>query len=136
MLVHSGFNWQGERIAFDAVHQIKDTYVRIREHIPPGTRTIVADPGDLCFLDFWMNPLGSERVRMIPFAAYDRCDLIVEGVVLTQSNPGWLGAAPIIRETVSRLPCLTDPPMTWELVYSGYPEKVFRITERRGDATN
>ena len=128
MLGHLAFNWQGERIAFDAFHQIKETYVRIRQRLPEDVRTIVADPGDLCFLDFWMNPLGSERVRMMAFAAYDRCDQIGAGVVLTHSNRGWSDGAPVIVDTVRRLPCLTQPPPTWHLLYDGYPEKVFVIT--------
>jgi 4-amino-4-deoxy-L-arabinose transferase-like glycosyltransferase len=129
MLGHLVFNWQGERLAFDAFHRIKETYGRILVRLPDGVRTIVADPGDLCFFDFWMNPLGSERVRMMAFAAYDRCDQIGAGVVLTQSNRGWTDAAPVIVDTVRRLPCLTQPPPTWQLLYDGYPEKVFVITE-------
>ncbi|MEO6236859.1 MAG: glycosyltransferase family 39 protein, partial [Vicinamibacterales bacterium] len=128
MLGHLWCNWQGERIAFDAFHGIKETYVRIRERLPAGVRTIVADPGDLCFFDFWLNPLGSERVRMTPFAAYERCDQIGSGVVLTQSNRGWADRAPVIVETVGRLPCLTRPPPTWKVLYDGYPERVFVIT--------
>jgi 4-amino-4-deoxy-L-arabinose transferase-like glycosyltransferase len=128
MLGYLQWNWQGERIAFDAFHGIKETYVRIRERLPPGVRTIVADPGDLCFFDFWLNPLGSERVRMMAFAGYERCDQIDGGVVLTQSNRGWTDHAPVIVETVRRLPCLTQPPPTWRVLYSGYPEKVFVIT--------
>ena len=128
MLGHLACNWQGERLAFDAFHQIKDTYVRIRLRLPEGVQTIVADPGDLCFFDFWMNPLGSERVRMMAFAAYEHCDRINTGVVLTQSNRGWTDSAPVIVETVRRLPCLTKPPPAWHLLYDGYPEKVFVIT--------
>lgn len=129
LLVHFQFNLQGERIAYSAFHHIKDTYVRIRQRLPEATRTVVADPGDLCFLDFWMNPLGVERVKMVPFAAYDRCEQMTSGAVLTQSNAGWFGGAPVIVETVRRLPCLTDPPVTWQLLYEGYPEKVYMIGE-------
>ena len=136
LAVHSWFNWKGEQIAFGAFHRIKDTYVRIREHIPEGTRTIVADPGDLCFLDFWMNPLGSERVRMVPFAVYEKCEQIQEGIVLTHSNPGWQAGAPIIVETLERLPCLAQPPVTWRLVYRGYPERIYQIAAREADARN
>jgi dolichyl-phosphate-mannose-protein mannosyltransferase len=128
MLGHLACNWQGERIAFDAFHRIKETYVRIRLGLPADVRTIVADPGDLCFFDFWMNPLGSERVRMMAFAAYEHCDQIRTGVVLTQSNRGWTDPAPVIVDTVRRLPCLTQPPPTWQLLYDGYPERVFVIT--------
>ncbi len=128
MVGHLACNWQGERLAFDAFHRIKETYVRIRLSLPADVRTIVGDPGDLCFFDFWMNPLGSERVRMIAFAAYEHCDQIGSGVVLTQSNRGWTDPAPIIVDTVRRLPCLTQPPPTWQLLYDGYPEKVFVIT--------
>jgi len=136
LAVHSWFNWKGEQIAFGAFHRIKDTYVRIREHIPEGTRTIVADPGDLCFLDFWMNPLGSERVRMVPYAAYERCEQIQEGIILTHANPGWQGGAPIILETLARLPCLAQPPVNWRLVYRGHPERVYLVAAREADAKN
>lgn len=134
LFVHLSVNRQGERIAFEAFHAIKDTYVRIRQHLPAGTRTITADPGDLCFFDFWLNPPGSERVRMVPFAAVTACDQINDGVVLTQSNPGWAGGAPVIVDTVRRLPCLTAPPSAWRLLYQGYPERVFVVAgnERHG----
>ena len=125
---HLGYNWQGERLAFDAFQQIKETYVRIRLRLPGGVGTISGDPGDLCFFDFWMNPLGSERVRMMAFAAYDRCEQIGTGVVLTQSNRGWQDNAPVIADTVRRLPCLREPPPTWHLLYDGFPEKVYVIT--------
>jgi hypothetical protein len=134
MVVHLHFNLQGERIAYDAFHHVKDTYVRIRSRLPAATREVVADPGDLCFLDFWMNPLGIERVKMVPLAAIDRCDQIHDGAVLTHSNPGWAGGAPVILETVRRLPCLTDPPATWQLLYEGYPERVFVIGGDEGRA--
>ena len=136
LAAHSWFNWKGEQIAFGGFHRIKDTYVRVREHIPEGTRIIVADPGDLCFLDFWMNPLGSEHVRMVPFAYYDRCEQIREGIILTHSNPGWLGGAPIILETLARLPCLAQPPVTWRLIYEGYPERIHQVAAREADARN
>ena len=136
LAVHSWFNWKGEQIAFGSFHRIKDTYVRIREHLPEDTRTIVADPGDLCFFDFWMNPLESERVRMVPFAVYDRCEQIQEGIVITHSNPGWQGGAPIIMETVKRLPCLARQPETWRLVYEGPPERVYQVSAGEGDARN
>jgi hypothetical protein len=123
-------------MAFEAFHRVKDTYVRILERLPEGTRTVVADPGDLCFLDFWMNPLGSEPVRMVPFAAYQRCDQMPRSVVLTHSNPGWQGQAPIIVETVRRLPCLADPPATWRLLYQGYPERVFQVAAGNASAGN
>jgi hypothetical protein len=48
--------------------------------------------------------------------------------VLTFSNPGWEGlSAPIIRDTVERLPCLLRPPPRWRLLYDGHPEKVYLI---------
>ena len=74
LLTHLSLNVQGERTAYGAFHRIKDTYVRVRGHLPVAVPTIVADPGDLCFLDFWMNPLGLERTRMMAFSAYDACD--------------------------------------------------------------
>jgi hypothetical protein len=127
LLLHLRVNLQGEQMAYRAYRDIKDTYVRIEERLPADTHTVSADPGDLCFLDFRMNPLRVERVKMIPFAAYDRCDQLREGVVITQSNPGWSGGAPVIVDTVRRLPCLTAPPRSWQLLYGGYPEKVFVI---------
>lgn len=132
LLLHLTVNWQGERIAFGAFHAIKDTYARIREHLPEGTRTMVADPGDLCFFDFWLNPLGAERVRTVAFAAVDNCDQINDAVVLTQSNPGWAGGAPVIVDTVRRLPCLVAPPPSWRLLYQGYPERVFVVAGSDG----
>ena len=132
MLAHLSVNRQGDRISFQAFHAIKDTYIRIRQHLPAGTRTITGDPGDLCFFDFWLNPLGSERVRMVAFAAVGNCDQIDEGVVLTQSNPGWAGAAPVIVDTVRRLPCLVTPPPAWQLLYQGYPERVFVVARNAG----
>ena len=136
LAVHTWFNWKGEQIAFGAFQRITHTYVRIREHVPERTRTIVADPGDLCFFDFWMNPLGSERVKMVPFAVYERCEQIQEGIILTHSNPGWQGGAPIILETLRRLPCLAHPPVTWRLVYQGYPERIYQVAAREADARN
>jgi Dolichyl-phosphate-mannose-protein mannosyltransferase len=132
LLVHLSVNRQGERMAFENFHAIKDTYVRIRERLPAGTRTITADPGDLCFFDFWLNPPASERVRMVAFAAVPDCGEIRDGVVLTQSNPGWAGAAPVIVDTVRRLPCLTEPPPAWQLLYRGYPERVFVVAGNDG----
>jgi hypothetical protein len=132
LLVHLSFNWMGEQIAYGAYQRIKGTYVRIREHLPRGVRTMSADPGDLCFFDFWLNPLGAQRVKIVAFANYSRCDELTSGVVLTKSNPGWEGfSAPAIQETVMRLPCLLYPPPGWRLVYDGYPEKVFLIGEGR-----
>jgi hypothetical protein len=137
LLTHLYFNWRGEQIAFDAYQDIKGTYARIRSRLPPGVRTIVGDPGDLCFFDFWLNPLGTERVRVAAFANYSRCEELqgsVGTVVLTHSNQGWQGlAAPVIRETVERLPCLLNPPASWRLLYGGYPEKVYVIDDP-GDA--
>jgi hypothetical protein len=128
LAVHLAFNWQGARVAYDAYHRIKGTYVRICHNLPPDVRTIVADPGDLCFFDFWLNPLGAERVRLMPFANYALCDELPAGIVLTWSNPGWEGlSAPIIRETVRRLPCLTAPPPRWHLLYGGFPEKIYVV---------
>lgn len=126
-IVILGFNWAGARVAYRNYHTIKDTYVRIRTHLPSDTSTIVADPGDLCFFDFWMNPLGSTRVRTLAFEAVNRCDEIPPGIVLTHSNPGWADDAPSIRAAVRRLRCLEDPPNNWELLYRGYPERVFRV---------
>ena len=128
LLVQLYFSWTGEVVAYSAYHRIKDTYARIRERLPPDVRTIIADPGDLCFFDFWMNPLGAERVKIMAFANYSRCDQLTSGVVLTHSNPGWDGlSAPVIRETVTRLPCLLYPPATWRLIYQGSPERVYLI---------
>jgi hypothetical protein len=128
LVIHLVMNLKGAAVAHEGFQQIKRTYVRIRHHLPHDVRTVVADPGDLCFLDFWLNPLGVEHVRMKPFANYGTCDEITSGVVLTWSNPGWYGlAAPVIQETVKRLPCLLEPPATWRLLYDGYPEKSFLI---------
>jgi hypothetical protein len=132
LAVHVLFNLEGEQIAFDAFHRIKSTYVRIREHLPGDVRTLVGDPGDLCFFDFWLNPLGVERVRVIPFANYARCDELPDGVILTRSNPGWEGmSAEVIRDTVHRLPCLSQPPPSWRLLYDGFPEKIFVVGQDR-----
>lgn len=126
--VHLAYSREGERIAHTSFHRIKETYARIREHLPPDVRTIVADPGDLTFFDFWLNPLGIERVRLIPFANYSRCDELPASIVFTRSNPGWEGmAAPVIQDTVRRLPCLVQPPPAWTLLYDGYPEKIFVV---------
>jgi hypothetical protein len=128
VVFHFYVNWRGEQIAYAGYHRIKDTYSRVRAHLPAGVATIIADPGDLCFFDFWLNPLGVERVRMVAFANYSRCDELKTGVVLTQSNPGWERLnAPVIQQTVARLPCLLQPPAQWRLVYDGEPEKLYRI---------
>jgi hypothetical protein len=128
LALHLAFNWQAERIAYDAFHRIKATYARIRDRLPAGVGTIVGDPGDLCFFDFWLNPMGEALVRVMPFANYARCDDLPESVVLTWCNPGWEGlAAPVIRETVNRLPCLTDPPARWRLLYGGFREKIYLV---------
>ena len=128
LLIRLYFNWRGEQIAYGAYQRIKGTYSRIREHLPRGVQTVVGDPGDLCFFDFWLNPLGAEQVRMVAFANYSGCEELQGGVVLTQSNPGWEAiGAPVIQETVKRLPCLLHPPPSWRLLYDGYPEKVYLI---------
>jgi hypothetical protein len=135
LLGHLYLNWKGEQIAYGAYQRIKGTYLRIREHLPEGVQTIVGDPGDLCFFDFWLNPPAAESVKMMAFANYSGCDELngLNGaVVLTQSNPGWEGmSAAVIQDTVKRLPCLLDPPGSWRLLYAGYPEKIYVIGERR-----
>jgi hypothetical protein len=132
LVVHVGFNLRAERIAYAGYHRIKDTYTRIRDHLPEDTHTIIADPGDLGFFDFWLNPLGTTRVQLHAFAQYPRCDSLVSGVVLTFSNPGWQGlSAPAIQETVARLPCLLQPPAEWQLLYEGDPERVYVIERNR-----
>jgi hypothetical protein len=106
--------------------------LRALDRLPIETRTIVADPGDLGFFDFWLNPLGVERVRLIALANYATCEDLDAGVVLTFSNPGWEGLnAPVIQETVARLPCLLTPPVNWRLLYDGYPEKVYLVGQAR-----
>jgi hypothetical protein len=128
LAVHLVFSWQGIETAHAGYHQIKSTYVRIRSRLPAEVRTIAADPGDLSFFDFWLNPLDRERVRVVPLANVASCADFPGGVVLTFSNPGWQGLdAAIIRDTVARLPCLLDPPPGWRLLYDGYPEKVYLI---------
>ena len=128
LVVHLFINWRAEALVHEAYHGIKRTYARIRAHLPPDTRTIVADPGDLSFFDFWLNPLGAEHVRLKVFATYSTCRELPAGVILTYSNPGWMGlSAPVIRETVTRLPCLLHPPPSWRLLYDGYPEKIFLV---------
>jgi len=128
LAVHSYVNWKGERISYEAYQGIKSTYVRIRSHLPDGVRAIIADPGDLCYFDFWLNPVGIERVKMLPFAAFHACSELREGVVLTESNRGWEPpGAPIIQETVERLPCLVSPPANWRLAYRGSPERMYVI---------
>ena len=133
LAVHLGFSWQGISRASGEYHQIKRTYIRIRENLPAATKTLIGDPGDLCFFDFWLNPLGVERVRLSPFVSHSRCDELAGAVVITRASPGWYGEqAPVIRETVDRLPCLVAPPPSWRLLYDGYPEQVFAIeTESR-----
>jgi hypothetical protein len=132
VVIHLNLGWKGEQIAHESYHRIKATYARIRERLPPGVQTIVADPGDLSIFDFWLNPLGAEHVKLVAFANYARCDQLQSGVVLTHSNPGWHGmSASVIRDTVDRLPCLLDPPDTWRLIHEGFPEKVFLIGPRR-----
>ena len=128
LVVCTFFSWRAEIVAYGAFHHIKGTYLRIRDHLPAGAGTLVADPGDLAFFDFWLNPLGRTRVRIVPFAAVSACDDIVQGsVVLTRSNPGWADGAPTIRQSVARLPCLVQPPPHWRLAYDGYPERVFHV---------
>jgi Dolichyl-phosphate-mannose-protein mannosyltransferase len=128
LLVHLQFNARGEAIAYASYHNIKDTYRRIRDRLPADTRLIVADPGDLGFFDFWLNPLGESRVTLHALARYPDCASLSAGVVLTYSNPGWEGLnAPVIQETVARLPCLLTPPSRWRLLYAGYPERIYAI---------
>ncbi len=84
---------------------------------------IVGDPGDLCFFDFWLNPLGSEPVKMALFVNFARCDELTSGVVFTESNPGWQRLSVlIIQDTVVRLPCLLNSLANWQLFYDGYFE--------------
>jgi 4-amino-4-deoxy-L-arabinose transferase-like glycosyltransferase len=125
---HVYFNWRSEQIAYRAYHRIKATYLRILERLPRDVEVIAGDPGDLAFFDFWLNPLGVDRVAIVAFANYSTCDEIARGVVLTRSSIGWEGAqGPAIREVVARLPCLLDPPATWRLLYDGYPEKIYVV---------
>jgi hypothetical protein len=130
LLTHLLFNLRGEVIASEAYYRIKSTYSRIRERLPKDTRLIIADPGDLGFFDFWLNPLGESRVDLHALARYADCAALRTGIVLTYSNPGWehLGA-PVIQQTVARLPCLVAPPDHWRLLYAGYPERVYAIDE-------
>jgi 4-amino-4-deoxy-L-arabinose transferase-like glycosyltransferase len=131
LAVHLAFNWYGARIASHTYQEVRATYERIRDHLPADVRTIIGDPSDLGFFDFWLNPLGVERVRIMAFANYSHCDQIAGGVVLTRSNSGWIGlAAPSIREAVTRLPCLLQPPAGWRLLYEGSAEKIFVIEPR------
>jgi hypothetical protein len=128
LVFHLHANVKAETISYRAYHQIKDTYSRIRDRLPAKTRTIAADPGDLGFFDFWLNPLGAERVRLVPLSNYATCQDLTAAVVLTYSNPGWQGLnAPVIQDTVKRLPCLLRPPPNWRLIYDDYPEKVYQI---------
>ena len=134
--LHLHFNWQGERIAYEAYHRIKDTYLRIREHLPVDTQTIVGDSGDLSYFHFWLNEPGTEHVKMLPYEAVAGCDQIANAVVLTRSNPGWHGLSGLgIRTAIARLPCLIDPPAKWRLLYDGYPEKVYRVGQKPSEAT-
>jgi hypothetical protein len=130
LLLHLSLNVRAERVAYDGYHRIKDVYARIRDHLPVQTQTIIADPGDLGFFDFWLNPLGESRVQLDAFAKYTDCGELRRGVVLTESNPGWenLGAV-AIQETVARLPCLIAPPPEWRLLYGGHREKVYVLPE-------
>jgi 4-amino-4-deoxy-L-arabinose transferase-like glycosyltransferase len=128
LVSHLSLNVKAERVAYDGYHRIRDTYTRIRDRLPQDTRSLIADPGDLGFFDFWLNPLGEVRVNVHAFANYASCDALTEGVVLTYSNPGWERlSARAIQETVERLPCLLQPPRHWRLLYDGYPERVFVI---------
>ena len=52
------FQLEGRRGRLRCVPPHQGHLRRIREHLPRGVHTIVADPGDLCFFDFWLNPLG------------------------------------------------------------------------------
>jgi dolichyl-phosphate-mannose-protein mannosyltransferase len=132
LVLHLYFDWKGEQIAYNAYQRIKGTYARIRERLPAGVEAIVGDPGDLCFFDFWLNPPGAERTRMVAFANFTSCEQLTGGVVLTQSNPGWEGlSAEVIQQTVKRLPCLMQPPPGWQLLYTGHPEKVYLIGPTR-----
>jgi hypothetical protein len=128
LVVHMGLNVRAEQVAYGGYHRIKDTYARIRDHLPADTSLVIADPGDLGFFDFWLNPLGETRVQLHPFANYETCADIERAVVLTYSNPGWenLGAQ-VIRDTVARLPCLLDPPAGWRLLYGGYTERIYQV---------
>ena len=123
LLVHLHFNWRGEQIVYGAYHRIKGTYAesgiicRRRAEDRGGSRRSV-------LLRFLAESTRSESVQIVPFANYSRCDELKPGVVLTHSNPGWEGSgAPVIQETVARLPCLVHPPADWRLVYDGYPER-------------
>lgn len=128
LAIHLWFNWAAQEIAHGDYQRIKGTYWRILERLPADVPAIVADPGDLAYFDFWLNPLGRQVVRMVPFSAVTGCASIGAGAVLTFSNDGWERLnAPIIRETVGRLPCLLQPPPKWRLVYDGYPERVYLV---------
>jgi hypothetical protein len=37
-------------------------------------------------------------------------------------------------ETLRRLPCLERPPMTWRLIYQGYPERIYQVSASDADA--
>ena len=120
--------WIATNTAFAVFQQQKAIHIRIREHLPKEIDHIIGDSGDLGILEFWLNPLGSRRVALTPFAAYRRCEEISHGVVLTFSNPGWANlGSPVVREAARRLPCLLVPPPTWRLLYGGVPEKIYVI---------
>ena len=125
--LHLSINWQGERIAYGSYHEIKNTYVRIRDHLPAGTTAIVADPGDLAFFDFWLNPPGVEQITLGRFQNVSGCAEIENAVVLTHANPGWRFGAQAIQSAVAKLPCLVRPPAHWRLLYDGYPEKAYQV---------
>jgi dolichyl-phosphate-mannose-protein mannosyltransferase len=128
LVVHIAINLKGERVEYDAYHHIKATYARIRDRLPSEPPPIVGDPGDLTFFDFWLNPLGTTRVRTLPFSGYASCRELQHVIVLTRSDPGWFGArAEAIEQAVRRLPCLVQPPANWQLLYDGYPERVFVV---------
>jgi hypothetical protein len=78
--------------------------------------------------------LEAEHVKLMAFSNCSSCEELQSGIVLTHSNPGWQDMrAPVIRETVERLPCLLDPPESWKLLYGSYPEKVFLLEPTRDD---
>jgi hypothetical protein len=56
----------GERIAHGAHQRVKDTYGRIRQHLP-SVRTITADPGDLAHLRFLAQPARASPRHGVPF---------------------------------------------------------------------
>jgi hypothetical protein len=66
LIVYMGAGLKGVSVAHENFHGIKRTYIRISRHLPPDTNAIVADPGDLGIFDFWLNPPGGGKVRMVP----------------------------------------------------------------------